>query len=402
MAARANLVVGQSGGPTAVINNSLIGVVHQALQTEQIDGILGMLHGIRGVLDEEFIDLRQESAQSLERIRNTPGSALGTVRYRVQPEDYDRLLDVFVKYDVRYFLYIGGNDSMDTVYQISQVAERRGFELNVVGVPKTIDNDLAQTDHSPGFGSAARFVASAIRNSGYDTESMGPDGPIKLMEIMGRNAGWLTAAASLAQETPYDPPHLIYLPERGVSPDRIAAEVEAVYREHGYCVVAVSEGIVDENGEPYASSAGRTMVDAFGHEVKQGVVEAVAEIILDKLGVRARFDKPGYLQRSFIELASPVDQEEAYRAGREGVLAAVRGVSGRMVSFVREPGPDYAIRYELADLSRIANEEKVIPEGYINAEGNGVTEAFLDYARPLIGGPLPPFARLAKHRIAAR
>lgn len=402
MAGKANLVVGQSGGPTAVINNSLIGVVHQALQTEEIDGIYGMLHGIRGVLDEEFIDLRRESPQTLERIRNTPGSALGTVRYKVQPEDYDRLLDVFVKYDIRYFLYIGGNDSMDTVYQVSQVAERRGFELNVVGVPKTIDNDLAQTDHSPGFGSAARFVASAIRNSGYDTESMGPDGPIKLMEIMGRNAGWLTAAAALAQETPYDPPHLIYLPERGVSPERIAAEVEAVYREHGYCVVAVSEGIVNENGEPYASAAGRTMVDAFGHEVKQGVVEAVAEIIFDALGVRARFDKPGYLQRSFVELASPVDQEEAYRAGREGVQAALRGVSGRMVSFVREPGPTYAIRYELADLSRIANQEKVIPDEFINAEGNGVTEAFLSYARPLIGGPLPPFARLAKHRVAKR
>jgi 6-phosphofructokinase 1 len=402
MAARANLVVGQSGGPTAVINNSLIGVVHQALQLEQIDGVYGMLHGIRGVLDQEFVDLRRESAQTLERLCATPGSALGTVRYKVSPEDYDRLLDVFVKYDIRYFLYIGGNDSMDTVYQISQVAKRRGFDLHAIGVPKTIDNDLAQTDHSPGFGSAARFVASAIRNSGYDTESMGPDGPIKLMEIMGRNAGWLTAAAALAQDSAYDPPHLIYLPERGVSPDRIASDVEAVYRKYSYCVVAVSEGIVDVDGTPYASAAGRTMVDAFGHEVKQGVVEAVAEIILDKLGIRARFDKPSYLQRSFVELASPVDQAEAYRAGQEGVRAAVGGASGQMVSFVREPGDEYAIRYELADLSQIANQEKVIPDAYINAEGNGVTRAFIEYARPLIGGPLPDLARLAKHPIAKR
>ncbi len=402
MAGKGNLIVGQSGGPTAVINNSLIGVVHQALQEEQVDGIYGMLHGIRGVLDEELIDLRKETPETLERIRTTPGSALGTVRYKLRPEDYDRLIDVFVKYDIRYFLYIGGNDSMDTVYQVSRVAQQRGFELQAIGVPKTIDNDLALTDHSPGFGSAARFVASAIRNTGYDTESMGADGPIKLMEVMGRNAGWLTAATSLARETHNDPPHLIYLPEKGISPDRIASEVEAVWHELGYCVVAVSEGIVDENGEPYASAAGRTMVDPFGHEVKQGVVEGVAEILLDRLGVRARFDKPGYLQRSFIELASPVDQEEAYRAGREGVRAAMRGVTGQMVSFVREAGPAYAIRYELADLSQIANQEKIIPEGYINAKGNGVTEAFLEYARPLIGGPLPPFARLAKHRIAKR
>lgn len=400
--AKGNLVVGQSGGPTAVINNSLIGVIHQALAQPEIGGIYGMLHGIRGVLDEEFVDLRLESAQTLERLRLTPGSALGTVRYKVRPADYERLLDVFAKYDIRYFFYIGGNDSMDTTYQVSQAAQRRGYELHAIGVPKTIDNDLAMTDHSPGFGSAARFVASAVRNSGYDTESMGPDGPVKLVEIMGRNAGWLTAAAALAQTTENDPPHLILLPERGVSPDRIATDVQAVLDRFGHCTVAVSEGIVDEEGDPYASAAGRAKVDAFGHQVKEGVVEAVAEILQEKLGVRARYDKPAYLQRSFIELASPVDQEEAYRAGIEGVRAAVRGATGQMISFVREPGPAYAIRYELADLSQVANHEKMIPSEYINAEGNGVTPAFLDYARPLIGGPLPELARLAKHPIARR
>ncbi len=400
--AKANLVVGQSGGPTAVINNSLVGVIHQALAEDQIDGIYGMLHGIRGVMDENFVDLRRESAQTLEQLRTTPGSALGTVRYKVKPEDYDRLLDVFVKYDIRYFMYIGGNDSMDTVYQIGQVAKQRNFELHSIGVPKTIDNDLAQTDHSPGYGSAARFVAMAIRNSGYDTESMGADGPFKLMEIMGRNAGWLTAASALARESEYDPPHLIYLPERRISPEKLAADAEEVYREHGYCVVAVSEGIVDENGQPYASATGRTMRDAFGHEVKQGVVEAVAEIILAKTNIRARFDKPSYLQRSFIQLASPVDQEEAYRAGIEGVRHAVNGASGQMISFVREPGPEYAIRYELADLSQIANQEHTVSDEYINAAGNGVTQDFMDYVRPLIGPPLPSFARLAKHAVAKR
>ncbi len=400
MSAKANLVVGQSGGPTAVINNSLVGVVHQAMrQEEQIDGIYGMLHGIAGVLSEEFIDLRRESAETLDRLRFTPASALGTVRYKVTPEDYDQLVDVFIKYDIRYFFYIGGNDSMDTVYQIDQVAQRRNFDLHVIGVPKTIDNDLALTDHSPGFGSAARFVASAVRNSGWDTRSMGESGPIKLLEIMGRNAGWLTASSILAREEEGDPPHLIYLPEHGVSPDQIAQDVQAAYEKCGYCVAAISEGIVDDQGEAFASSAGRTMTDPFGHEVKQGVIEAVAEIIRDKTGMRARFDKPSYLQRSFVELASPVDREEAYQAGVEGVKAAIAGESGRMISFVRHEGPVYGIDYRLADLDQIANEEKVMPAEYILPEGNGVTESFVAYAKPLIGEPLTPFGRLERHRV---
>jgi 6-phosphofructokinase 1 len=397
MSGKANLVVGQSGGPTAVINNSLVGVVHQAMNESGIGGIYGMLHGIAGVLNEEFIDLRREPAETLDLLRRTPASALGTVRRKLKPDDYDKLVDVFVKYNIGYFLYIGGNDSMDTVYQVSQMARRRGVDLRVIGVPKTIDNDLAQTDHCPGYGSAARFVASAVRNSGIDTRSMGVDGPIKLLEIMGRNAGWLTAAAALAKETESDPPHLIYLPERQLSREQIVSDVKAAYERYGYCVAAVSEGIVDENGQPYATPTGR--VDAFGHDVKLGVIESVADVIDSKLGVRARFDKPSYLQRSFAELMSGVDKEEAYRAGVEGVKAAVSGATGQMIAFERLDTAEYEIAYRLQDLDQIANQEKIVPAEYINEAGNGVTEAFLAYARPLIGGPLPPYGRLANNRV---
>ena len=400
MPGKVNLVVGQSGGPTAVINNSLVGVVQQALKEDSIGGIYGMLHGIAGVLNEEFIDLRQESSETLEMLRGTPASALGTVRRKLKPDDYDKLVDVFVKYDIGYFLYIGGNDSMDTVYQVSEAAKARGYDLRAVGVPKTIDNDLALTDHCPGFGSAARFVASAIRNTGYDTKAMGDSGPLKLMEVMGRNAGWLTAAAALARQEEGDPPHLIYVPECPVSDEQIANDVKSMYDRYGYCVVAVSEGARRADGTAFAASTG--VKDAFGHEVKAGVVETIAQIIEERTGMRARFDKPAYLQRSFAELQSPVDRDEAYRAGVEAVRAAIAGQSGVMITLVREEGPEYRCRTEIGSLANIANAERMLPREYMNKAGNDVTQAFIDYARPLIGGPLLPYARLANHPVPKR
>lgn len=396
---KGNLVVGQSGGPTAVINNSLVGVIHQAMASEAIEGIWGMAHGIQGMLQEEFYDLRRETPLTLDILRNTPASALGTVRYKVKEEDYARLVEVMKKYDVRYFFYIGGNDSMDTTHKINQMAQSYGYELFCIGVPKTIDNDLALTDHCPGYGSAARFVASAIRNTAYDTEAMGDSGPIKLMEIMGRNAGWLTAASALARAHEGDAPHLIYLPEHPISEAQIAEDVTRVYKERGYCVVAVSEGIKDETGEDFGAAGA---VDDFGHKARLGVVEAVAEVILKATKQRARFDKPAYLQRSFAELQSPVDREEAYQAGCEAVRAALRGETGQMVAFERLPGPVYQMAMRLVPLSEVANQERMVPAEYINAAGNDVTAAFLDYARPLIGGPLPPYARLSKQMVAKR
>jgi ATP-dependent phosphofructokinase / diphosphate-dependent phosphofructokinase len=397
MSAKGNLVVGQSGGPTAVINNSLVGVIHEAMEHAKIDGIYGMLHGIAGILHQEFADLRRESPETLELLRYTPASALGTVRYKVTDDDYPRILEVFKAHNVRYFFYIGGNDSMDTTNKISQVAEREGYELHCIGVPKTVDNDLAMTDHCPGYGSAARFVASAIRNTALDTEAMGDSGPIKLMEIMGRHAGWLVAATALARQADDDPPHLIYMPEHPVTLEKIVEDVRVVYERHGYCVAAVSEGIKDPSGKSLADAVGPVHIDAFGHKALGGVVDTIADAIQDKLDLRARMDKPGYLQRSFAELASPTDREEAYAVGRTAVRVAVEGETGKMVTLVRQPGREYVWETGLAPLVEVANKERNLPSAYIDDDGNDVTPAFIEYAKPLIGGPLLAYARLAKH-----
>ena len=402
MGKKGNLVVGQSGGPTAVINSSLVGVIHEAMQHAEIGDIYGMMHGVSGVLNEEFIDLRQESSETLERLRYTPASALGTVRYKVRSSDYDRLLDVLMAYDVRYFFYIGGNDSMDTAHKMHLAAEAKGYELYAFGVPKTVDNDLAYTDHCPGYGSAARFVATAVRDTGYDTEAMGDSSPVKFVEVMGRNAGWLTAAAALAKAAPDDPPQLLYVPECGVSLEQVVADVRYWYEKIGYCVVAVSEGMRNEQGEEIGTGFGKVELDAFGHARKGGVVETLEEVVKAELGVRVRHDKPGYLQRSCASLASSVDRAEAYLVGQTAVRGALAGVSDRMVTLERQPGPEYAVTTGLAPLAEVANAEHTLPREYINEAGNGVTEAFLEYARPLIGEPLSPYARLAKHPVPKR
>ncbi|NLD71088.1 MAG: 6-phosphofructokinase [Chloroflexi bacterium] len=402
MSIKGNIVVGQSGGPTAVINNSLVGVIHEAMQHEEFGEILGMSHGIAGILNEELVDLRRESAETLALLRDTPASALGTVRYKVSDADYERILNVFRTYDVRYFFYIGGNDSMDTAHQMHALAASRGYELHAIGVPKTVDNDLAETDHCPGFGSAARFVATAIRDTGYDTVAMGDSSPIKFMEIMGRNAGWLTASAALAKEEPDDAPHLVYVPEHGVTLEQILGDIQGVYDRLGHCVVAVSEGLADPEGNPLAHRSDSGEVDAFGHGRLGGVVEFLDEAVSQSLGLRARFDKPGYLQRSFAWLQSSVDREEAYEVGRAAVRAALAGESDKMITLVREPGPTYRCTMGLADLEQVANHEHILPADYINETGNGVTDGFLAYARPLIGGPLPPYAKLARHLLPKR
>ncbi|MFH1084696.1 MAG: 6-phosphofructokinase [Chloroflexota bacterium] len=399
MAIQGNLIVGQSGGPTAVINSTLLGVIEEAVAHSEIEGIYGMLHGIRGVFDEEFADLRRESKDTLAMLRHTPASALGTVRYKVRDAEYDRLIEVLKKWDIRYLFYIGGNDSADTSLKMYKAALERGYELHVIGVPKTIDNDLPVTDHCPGYGSAARFVASAVRDTAMDTEAMGSDGPVKLVEIMGRNAGWLAAAAALARQTEGDPPHLIYVPEHPIIAEQVVGDVSVVMHKHGYCVAAVSEGLLDaKTGKPFGEPLGPKQKDAFGHEVKGGVVDAMADAIMDGLELRARLDKPGYLQRACTALQSETDREEAYAVGRAAVQAAVAGQSGQMVTLVREPGAVYRVTTGLGPLEAIANVEHKLPPEYINARGNDVTRAFLNYARPLIGGPLPPSARLATVR----
>jgi len=385
------LVVGQSGGPTQVINSTLVGVIEEALQTDQITGICGSLRGITGVLDDHLVDLARESRVTLSLLRRTPGAALGTVRYKVKSEDYARIVEVLRAHDARFFCYIGGNDSMDTAHKVHLAAQEMGYELRSIGVPKTVDNDLVRTDHCPGYGSAARFIALAVRDSGWDTESMGPSSPVKIVEVMGRNAGWLTAASALGRQEAGDPPHLIYVPERPIEPDRVIRDVERVVSEREHCVIALSEGAVPDTG--------LMEVDAFGHRMKGGAADYVAGLIDDRLGLKVRMDKPNYLQRSFSLAMSEVDADEAYRVGRAAVRLAVSGKSDVMVTLERWTGEGYGCDTGSAPLVEIANAEKVVPDAYLVAEGNDVTPAFLDYARPLIGEPLPRLARLERHPV---
>ena len=398
MPSKGNLIVAQSGGPTVAINSSLVGVVREALEQNVVGGIYGARNGIQGVLKEELIDLRRVPGETLDGLRRTPAAALGTVRHKLSDNDYDRLLEVFRAYDVRYFLYNGGNDSMDTAHRVHQLALEANYELVSIGVPKTVDNDLVGTDHCPGYGSAARFVATATRDTGYDTESMAPSSPVKIMEVMGRNTGWLTAASVLGREGPEDAPHLVYVPERSVSKETLLSEVETVYRRLGRVVIAMSEGARDQKGESLGTVL-QQEVDVFGHKMKGGASDEVARLIAAEMGLKARVDKPNYLQRSSMGVASRIDLEEAYRAGRAAVRAAVAGESGHMISLVRLSSTPYEFTTGMTPLSEVANMERPLPAEYFDRESGEITSGFVEYAKPLIGDPLPPYFRLPIHYV---
>ncbi len=393
---KGNLVVGQSGGPTVVINSSLSGVIQEAMAQSVVGEIYGMYRGIRGLLKEEFIDLRRQPAGVVEGLRHTPGAALGTVRYKLSEADYDRILDVLKKHNIRYLHYIGGNDSSDTSWQLARLAASSGYELHVVAVPKTVDNDLVHTDHCPGYPSAARFVAMATRDTGRDTEAMGPESPVKILEVMGRNTGWLTAAAALARQEEGDPPHLVYVPERPVSVEQLLQDVERCYREREYVVIAMSEGAQESAGKTLGEAFAPKEVDTFGHRMKGGVSDFVATLLSGKLGLKVRLDKPNYLQRSLMVCASAVDLEEAFRVGKEAVKQAVGGCAEGIVTLVRAPGPGYHCSLEVVSLAEVANKEKMLPVEFMNEAGNYPTPAFLDYARPLVGALAPPYVRLSR------
>jgi 6-phosphofructokinase 1 len=395
---KGNLVVAQSGGPTAVINASLAGVVQEGLaRSDVIAGVYGALHGIEGVLNEEMIDLGQERPQTIDLLRRTPSSALGSCRHKVSAEDYDRILEVFKAHNIRYFFYIGGNDSMDTAHRVGQLALSGGYEMRCMGVPKTIDNDLDYTDHTPGYGSVARWIASSVRDAGLDTEAIGVVDKVKVIEVMGRNAGWITASSALARDHEEAAPQLIYLPERPLTMDQVFDDVQRVHDRLGHCVIAICEGAKGPDGEPLSASGAKLDVDPFGHKQMGGVADLLCREIGANLGLKARFDKPGTIQRMSAQLASPVDQEEAYAVGQMAVQHAVSGVSDKMVTLVRESNDPYRSSTGLADLEVVANAEKLMPVEFINESGNDVTEAFLEYARPLIGGPLPEYAYFDKH-----
>jgi 6-phosphofructokinase 1 len=393
--ATGNLLVGQSGGATAVINASLAGVIAAALDLPEVGAIAGMRHGIEGLLREDLIDLRRQPAGTLERLRHTPSAALGTCRHKLTGDDLDRALAILRRYDVRYFLYIGGNDSADTAHRLHARARAAGYDLRVIAIPKTIDNDLRHTDHCPGYGSIARFLALATRDSGRDTEAFPSQYPVKIIEVMGRNAGWVAAACALAQEDARDAPQLIFLPERPpASLDAALGEIAAAQRARGYCVAIVPETLRDARGE-HLSGGDRSFVDAFGHAYFPGLGPLLAERIKRDLGLSARYDKPGTIARMAMMAASSTDLAEAEGAGREAVRRAVAGESDRMVTILREGDEPYRAGFGAVPLERIANTERLLPDEFIGADGRSVTPAFRRYALPLLGDPLPEYARLA-------
>jgi 6-phosphofructokinase len=393
---KGNLLIGQSGGATAVINASLVGVVQEALHHEsQIDGIFGALHGIEGVLKRQIIDLRQESRESLRGLLTTPSAALGSCRYKLQPEDPQRALETLRALNVRYFFYIGGNDSADTAHHIALAAQEADYDLQVIAIPKTIDNDLPETDHCPGYGSAARFIALATMDSAMCSEAIPHHYPVKIIEVMGRDAGWLAAASALGKERAEDAPHLIYVPERPFSREQFLLDVQEVYRAVGYVVVVAAETIRDAAGQALGAARAQG-ADAFGHALLSGTAATLVELVKTELGLRARYDKPGDLQRMASMAVSSVDREEALLVGQMAVRAAIHGVTGKMITLDRQPGPDYTCITGLADLQAIANTQRLLPDEFLTPRGTGVTQAFYEYARPLIGEALPRHVRLKK------
>ena len=400
-------IIGQSGGPTSVINASAYGVIRTALDNPDITAVYGAAHGIKGVLNDQLYDMGQEDAKELELLLNTPSSELGSCRYKiadpdVDDTDYKRILEIFNKYDVRYFFYNGGNDSMDTCNKISKYMQKVGYECRIMGVPKTIDNDLFGTDHCPGFASAAKYIATSCVEV-YKDARVYDTGMVTIIEIMGRHAGWLAASAALAGVVGCAP-DLVYLPEVDFDMEQFLKDVTEIYNREGNCIVAVSEGIHYADGS-FVSEAKTSATDGFGHAQLGGLAALLANIVKEKTGAKVRGIELSLLQRCGAHLASQRDIEESFLAGKTAVEAAVSGETDKMVGFecTRENG-QYTCKTKLFDLSSVANFEKKVPLEWINEAGNGVTQGFIDYALPLIQGEnhrvlengLPRFAKLKK------
>ncbi|MGA1529683.1 MAG: 6-phosphofructokinase [Kiritimatiellia bacterium] len=389
-----NMLIAQSGGPTMVINQSLIGAVVEAKKHKAaIKKIYGSLHGIAGILGENFIDLGKENASTLEAIANTPSSALGSVRKKPTKDDCVAIFKVLQKYNIRFFFYIGGNDSAETTHIINEEAKSYGYDMQCYHICKTIDNDLLENDHTPGFGSGARFVAQAFMGDNLDNRAL-PG--VKINIIMGRHAGFLTAAAALARVYPDDGPHLIYLPERPFSVDKFVKDVKAVYKKYGRCMIAVSEGIADKDGTAIAAKFIKE-VDSHGNVQLSGsgaLGDLLAKEIKDKAKIsRVRADTFGYLQRSFAGLVSEVDAKEARGVGQKAVIEAVKGkFANGSIAIKRKPGKKYTVYFERVPLKNVAKETRHMPDKFINKAANDVTQAFIDYAKPIIG-KLPPIGR---------
>lgn len=381
---KGKMVIGQSGGPTAVINQSLVGAILAAREQGVITGILGARHGLKGIMNEDFIDLSTQSEALLEDIAATPAAALGSVRLKPGKAECEKVLEVFKKHDVRFFFYIGGNDSAETAHIISEMAKDENYDFCTIHIPKTIDNDLRVTDHCPGFASAARFVALAFMGDDRDNAALSG---VKINVVMGRDAGFLTAASALARQEEGDGPHLIYVPERTFSPKQFQQDVAEVVAKYGRCVVAVSEGVVDEHGQPIATSGEK---DSHGNLQLSGTgalgdtLSAMVKEALPK-GARVRADTFGYLQRSFPTIVSPVDAQEAREVGAFAVRHAAKAAENGSVAIRRLSNLPYRSEYFITPLSTVAREATSLSDAFISSKGNDVTQAWLDYIRPLVG-----------------
>ena len=380
-----NVLVVHGGGPTAVINSSLYGVLEEAKASGKIDKVYGAMGGSEAIFKERFFDLLQFPEEKLKLLLETPATAIGSSRYAMEEEDYKAMPEIFKKYDIKYVLLNGGNGTMDTCGKIYHACEGQG--INVVGIPKTIDNDIAITDHTPGYGSAARYIAATTAEVGVDVKSL----PIHVcvIEAMGRNAGWITAASALARKNPGDAPHLIYLPEFPFNEEEFLEDVKKLYDKLGGVVVVASEGLKDEKGEPIVPPIFKS-----GRATYYGDVSAhLANLVVKKLGIKARSEKPGICGRASIAWQSPVDRDEAVLAGREALKAAMNGESGVMIGFIRDETEDgsYKIHVERIPIEQVMLYERVIPESYVNERRNDVTEEFVNWCRPLIGPELREF-----------
>ena len=375
------------------------GVVAEAKRHSQIQGIYGAVNGILGVLNEELVDLRQEDPITIEKLRRTPSAALGSSRYKLNENDYARVMEVLKAHKISYLVFAGGNDSMDTAHQVAGLASERGYDLKVMGIPKTIDNDLLGTDHCPGYGSVARFNSIAVRDAGLDNDAIYTSDSVKIVETMGRDSGWVVASTALGKTGEDSAPHLIYLPERPFVRSKFLDDVKAVHDRLKRAVVCVCEGLKDEKGEFVKASAKQIDMDRFGHAQLGGVGDYLVNLISSNLGIKARCDRPGTIQRVSITCVSEIDLDEAYLVGQVAISKAVEGESDKMVALLRKSSDPYKCETGLVGLSEVALKTRKVPDESIDKNSNYVTDAFLTYARPLIGGPLPEYASLRRRMV---
>ena len=384
-----NMIIGQSGGPTSVINSSLAGAIEFALSSEKIGKVYGMINGVEGLFENNIIclsDMFSALPQEIHRLKHSPAMFLGSCRYKLShtQEEYDKLFEILESYDIGYFIYIGGNDSMDTVEKLSRYTKEKGIDIKIVGIPKTIDNDLVGIDHSPGFGSAAKYIATCVREVAYDT-SIYSIKSVHIIEAMGRNAGWLTASSVLARAEYMPAPHLIYLPEVPFSIEQFVSDVKKKLEEYNSVIVVVSEGIRDANGE-YISANSATTADQFGHARLSGAAAYLKTVVEEQIGCKVRALEPSVLQRSAGHIISQTDVNEAFNLGTVAARAAEEGKTGVFATLKRVSNKPYSVQYGIEDVRVIANQENKVPRHLINKEGNDVTQEMITYLRPLIRG----------------